>query len=167
MAQGERTLRTAWMLQALLVVLLAPPLNSLQPCPSAGTAAPQAFGFAPSRLPDASSTSRPSRPACLPAPSLLRRSHALVAARPMRARQVGPTWKCAASSSDFTIAVSTVMGLESVAKQELQQIGGSGRRFLIMMHSDASRARRYARVEAVCLFAPRKQLGSKDGRIAN
>ena len=130
MAPFSRNVRTAWMQQAMIVVLLASPLNSLQPCPSAGTAAPQAFSFAPSFLPDASIFAQDSRSAGVPATSLLRRSRALVAARPTpRARLVGPTWKCAASSSDFTIAVSTVMGLESVAKQELQQMGGSGRRF--------------------------------------
>jgi hypothetical protein len=109
-------LHSARVLHILLVVLLASPLKSSQPFPSSLTA----FGLAPSLLPDVSRAARPR------AAVLQRRSLKHAGARPtLRARLTGPTWKCAAASSgDFTVAVSTVMGLESIAKQELQKLGG-------------------------------------------
>jgi hypothetical protein len=122
-------IHSAGVLQILLVVLLASPLKSSQPFPSAWTA----FGLAPSLLPDVSK--RASRPG---APVIQRRSHKHAAARrTLRARLTGPTWKCAAASNgDFTVAVSTVMGLESIAKQELQKLGGS-RRLREIMYSES------------------------------
>ena len=117
---------------AVLVLLIAPLRSSRHP---ASNALP--FSFVPSLLPC-------SRFPSMTASGLSARSnvHSTVLLRldpfgkARRLRSVSgvkSTWKCVAGEGgsrkqDFTIAVSTVMGLESVVKQELEALGYSNSR---------------------------------------